>query len=137
LNKNPGDFVITESWSKFCFCNVVQYKQHSSLYLQKNNSLSFEIQLQLWQNDVTCNEEGLGPTSIWFLFMKSRIQGQCQQAHHCDNQPTGTAPWPLHLLFLFTPEQHKHYLTITVLPSVCCMFYLTLNCFRCKAVSTT
>ena len=43
LNKNPGDFVISESCYKFRFCNVTQYKQHSSLYLQNNNSLSFEI----------------------------------------------------------------------------------------------
>ena len=76
LNKNPGDFVIIESWSKFCFCNMVQYRQHSSLYHQKYNSVSSEIQLQLWQNDVAGNEG----------VMKSQIQGQCQQAHHCDNQ---------------------------------------------------
>lgn len=62
MNKNLGDFVISESWSKFCFCNVIQYKQHSSLYLQNNNSLSFEIQLQLWQYDVAGNKEGVRNT---------------------------------------------------------------------------
>jgi hypothetical protein len=40
-------------------CNVVQNEQHSSLYLQKNNSFSCEIQLQLSQNDAAYNKEGI------------------------------------------------------------------------------
>jgi hypothetical protein len=80
---------------------------------------------------------GLGTTSIWYLVMNSRIQGQCQQAHHCDNQPIGITPWPLLLLLYLLQSNTNTTSTITVLPSVCCMFYLTLNCFPCNAVCIT
>jgi hypothetical protein len=80
---------------------------------------------------------GLETPSIWFLVMKSRIQRQCQQAHHCDSQPTGTTPWPL-LLLLYLFQGNKNITsTSTVLPPVCCTVYLTLNCFPCNAVSIT
>jgi hypothetical protein len=70
------------------------------------------------------------------LVMKSWIQGQGQQAHHCDNQPTRTTSWPLLLLLYLFQSNTNIISTITVLISVCSTFYLTLNCFPCNAVST-
>lgn len=80
---------------------------------------------------------GLGTASIWFLVMKSQIQGQCQQAHRCDNQPTGTTPWPLLLLFYLFQSNTNITSTIKVLSSLCCTFYLTLNCFPCNTEGMT
>ena len=80
---------------------------------------------------------GWGTTNTWFLVMKSWIQGQCQRAHHCDNQQIGNTPWPLLLLLYLFQSNTSITSTITVLPSVCCMFYLTLNCFSCNQISMT
>lgn len=137
LNTNPGDFVITESWYKFCFCNVVKYRQHSLLYLQKNNSLSFEIQLQLWQNDVADNKDGVGNNKHLVLGYEEPDTRAVSAGTSLWQSTNSHYTMASTLTPLFIPEQHKHYLTITVLPSVCCMFYLTLNCFPCNAVCIT